>query len=48
MPELPEVETIRKALEKQITNKKIIDFHIGNKKLRFDQSNWLLNTLGRS
>ena len=36
MPELPEVETIRKALEKQITNKKIIDFHIGNKKLRFD------------
>ena len=36
MPELPEVETIRKALEKQIANKKIIDFHIGNKKLRFD------------
>lgn len=36
MPELPEVETIRKALEKKIANKKIIDFHIGNKKLRFD------------
>ena len=36
MPELPEVETIRKALEKKITNKKIIDFNIGNKKLRFD------------
>ncbi len=26
----------RKALEKKIANKKIIDFHIGNKKLRFD------------
>ena len=36
MPELPEVETVRKALEKKIANKKIIDFHIGNKKLRFD------------
>ena len=36
MPELPEVETIRKALEKQIAYKKITDFYVGNKKLRFD------------
>ena len=35
MPELPEVETVKKALEKSIKNKRIIDFYHGEKDLRF-------------
>ncbi len=35
MPELPEVETVRKALAKAVTNKKIIDIYYGNIGLRF-------------
>ena len=35
MPELPEVETVKKALEKSIKNKQIIDFYHGEKDLRF-------------
>jgi len=35
MPELPEVETVKRALDKTISNKKIIDFYHGEKNLRF-------------
>ena len=35
MPELPEVETVTRALEKTISNKKIINFYHGEKNLRF-------------
>ena len=35
MPELPEVETVKKALENSIKYKKIIDFYHGEKELRF-------------
>ena len=35
MPELPEVETVKRALEKSIENKRIIDFYHGEKDLRF-------------
>ena len=35
MPELPEVETVKRALEKTVTNKKIINFYHGEKNLRF-------------
>ena len=35
MPELPEVETVKKALEKSIKNKKIVGFYHGEKNLRF-------------
>ena len=35
MPELPEVETVRKALEKAVINKKIVDIFHGNRGLRF-------------
>jgi len=35
MPELPEVETVRQALEKAVTNKKIIGIYHGNIGLRF-------------
>ena len=35
MPELPEVETVKRALEKSIKNKRIIDFYHGEKDLRF-------------
>ena len=35
MPELPEVETVKRALEKSIENKRIIDFYHGKKDLRF-------------
>ncbi len=35
MPELPEVETVKRGLEKQILNKEIKDVFISGKKLRF-------------
>ena len=36
MPELPEVETIRKSLEPHVVNRKIMDVFVGEKKLRWE------------
>ena len=45
MPELPEVETTRKGLERLITDRKIISAHIYKKKLRWLIPSHLKTTL---
>ena len=45
MPELPEIEIVRRSLLKLINKAKIIDIKINNKNLRYKISKKLFNSL---